>query len=72
MSDPQIRELQYKLAHGGDRFKLEVTNEAPREVRNVRVPEGASEGERAEAAPPRRCGDVACDSILNTRVGLRR
>ena len=49
MSDPQIRELQYKLAHGGDRFKLEVTNEAPREIRNVRVPEGASEGERAEA-----------------------
>ena len=49
MSNPQIRELQYKLAHGGDSFKLEVTNEAPREVRNVRVPEGASEGERAEA-----------------------
>ena len=24
MSDPRVRELQYKLAHGGEKFKLEV------------------------------------------------
>ncbi|EOD14893.1 hypothetical protein EMIHUDRAFT_448270 [Emiliania huxleyi CCMP1516] len=42
MSDPRVRELQYKLAHGGEKFKLE-------EVRNIVVPEGASEEEQMAA-----------------------
>lgn len=35
MSDPRIRELQYKLMNGGDKFKLEVTNEKPQEARRA-------------------------------------
>lgn len=36
LSDPRIRELQYKLRTGADKFKLEVTNEKPQEVARPR------------------------------------
>jgi len=45
MSNPQIRELQHKLQFGGDKFKLEVTNQKPQEIRNISVREGASHEE---------------------------
>jgi hypothetical protein len=36
LSDPRIRELQYKLRSGAEKFKLEVTNEKPQEVAQPR------------------------------------
>ena len=49
LSDPRIRELQYKLRNGGEKFKLECTNQKPQEIKNICIPEGATEEQQMEA-----------------------
>jgi len=49
LNDPRIRELQHKMMYGGDKFELEVTNEKPKEIKNIRIHEGATKEEQMEA-----------------------
>ena len=46
MADPRIKELEWKMRNGGEKFKLEVTNSKPQEIRNICVPEGTSEDDQ--------------------------
>jgi len=67
LSDPRLRELQYKLLNGGGKFKLEVTNEKPQEVQSavaetlLMLPTAAS----VKPALPR-CGRCATSWCLPT------